>query len=452
MMSTLLQDLRYGIRLLARSPGFTAVIVITLVLGIGANTAIFTLLNALVLQTLPVDHPQQLVQFSYDDPTGENSWTCYPLFERTRQQVHSLADVFAISGTGRLNAGAKGEYDLAGGEVVTGGFFPTLGVRPMLGRLLGNDDDRPENAVAVISYAFWQRRYGGSLDALGARLTLNQIPFTVVGVTPPEFFSVEVGGSPDFWIPMRVLDQLQPGQSEWDQPFDSWLRIMGRLRPGTTREQAQAELQIVYKQWMAEQVRLAKPAQRDDVRRMARESWVELRAGGTGFESGLRHGFTRPLQIIMVVVGLVLLSACANIASLLLARATTRQKEVSIRLALGATRARLIRQLLTESTLLSVTGGGIGVLFGWWGSQALLIMVSTGATLVPLNPTPNLRVLGFTAALSLLTGVFFGLAPALRASSVDPGPAMKAMQSARASASCVSSSKTGQFRPHSLAH
>ena len=424
-MGTLIQDLRYGLRMLARNPGFTTVVVLSLALGIGANTAIFTLLNALVLQPLPVDHPLQLVQFSYADPTGENSWTSYPLFERTRQHVHALAGVFAVSGTGRLNAGAKGEYDLAEGETVTGGFFPTLGVRPILGRLLTNEDDRPGNAVAVISYAFWQKRFGGNPAAVGAKLTLNQIPFTLVGVTPPEFFGVQVGSSPDFWIPMRALDQLQPGQSEWNQPFDSWLRIMGRLRPGRTREQAQAEQQVVYKRWMAEQVALADPKQRDDVRRMAQESWVKLLPGDTGFEGGLRHDFTRPLQIIMIVVGLVLLIACANIASLLLARAAARRREIAVRLAIGASRRRLIRQLLTESTLLAMIGAAIGVMFAWWGGWILLLMVSRGAAIVPLDLTPNLRVLSFTAAVSFLTAMLFGLAPAFRATRVDPGPATK---------------------------
>src|SRR5439155_3890712 len=370
-IETLIQDVRYGLRVLVKNPGVTTVVLLSLALGIGANTAIFSLLNAVVLKALPVQHAEELVQFSETYPDGqENSWMSYPYFERIRERNRSLSGVFAFTGLSRVNVSFDGEADLANGQLATGGYFSTLGLAPAAGRFFTDEDDNARRPVAVISHAFWQRRFAGDPSVVGRTITLNQVPFTLIGVTPAPFFGLQVGDSPDITVPMMLLSQLQPGPPDWNGAFDSWLEIMGRLKPGVTRQQAQAQFNVMHHQFLTDFAPTF-GGPRQFMARMLREGRLNVKPGAKGFEWGLRHDFSLPLEILMAMVALVLLIACANVANLLLARATARQKEIAVRLAIGAGRRRLIRQLLTESILLAVIGGVLGFMVAWWGSHLL---------------------------------------------------------------------------------
>jgi predicted permease len=422
VLETIWQDIRYGVRMMLRNPGFTIVAVLSLALGIGANTSIFTLLNAVVLRTLPVNDPDRLVKPSFVGPGYENRNFSYPFYERLRDGNHTLSGLIAFSRMRRLNVGVKGKSELASGELVTGNYFSVLGVNPLHGRLFTAEDERQRAAVAVISYGFWQRRFGGESAAIGATVTLNQKPFSIIAVAPPRFSGLTLGVSPDIWLPLRLLDQLDVGPRPWDKPFNVWLVVMGRLKPGVTIDQAKADLDSINRQFLTELAVTSPPMERRASERMSREAHINLESGATGHGGRLRWEYEYPLKILMAFVGLVLLVACANIATLLLARAAARQREIAVRLAIGAGRGRIIRQLLTESFLLSALGGALGLLIALVESRALMAMVSDGDA---IEVSPNLRVFIFTAASSLLTAFIFGLAPALRASRVSPFTAMK---------------------------
>jgi len=425
------QDLRYATRMLRRNPGFASAAVLSLALGIGANTAIFSLLNAVVLRTLPVADPQRLVQFTNTFPlwdTGSaipKSLFAYPQLVSFQTQSKTLSGVFGGTGVGRLVVGFHGTSGVAEGDAYTDNFFSALGITPQYGRFFQPGEDRARAPVAVIGDRYWRDRFGADPAIIGAAITINQIPFTVVGITPRGFSGISIGNGPDIWVPLHALDLLAPDSKRWTKPFSSWLLIAGRLGPGVSREQAQAELDVIRRQSLAEQLSVSELGSMENVRHFARDGHLALQPAATGVDSGVRDRYAFPLTLLMWVSGMVLLVACANVANLLLARASSRRHEIAARMALGASRGRLIRQLLTESMVLAMIGGALAVPLAWWGGMLLVRMISTGDSPVPLAVAPDLRVFAFTAAVSLLTGILFGLAPAIRGTRVDPGPLMK---------------------------
>ena len=449
-MQTLLQDLRYGVRMLLKQKSVTVIAVLSLALGIGANTALFSIVDAMLLKMLPVKEPERLVLFrsmaprefsvgSYNgnsntDPvTGQRRMTSFPYqsYQRMREQDSALSDLFAFGGVG-LNVSADGQADVASGQAVSGNYYTGLGVQALLGRVLTDDDDKASaNAVAVISYRYWQQRFGGSEAVIGKQINLNNIAFTIIGVTPPGFDgTMQAGSTQDVTIPLAWEPQLYPDRerSNMHGAGTWWLLLMGRLKPGATAEQARAQLENAFHQSVVEH-RTARQAQAQATGGNAINTLdskfyprLFLDPGGQG-EMNTRQYYAPSLYLLLGVVGMVLLIACANVANLLLSRASARQKEISVRLALGASRGRLIRQLLTESVLLSLVGGALGVVFALWIKDGLLAVGDWGPK--ALEPKLDWRVLGFTMALSLLTGIIFGLAPAWRATRVDLTPTLK---------------------------
>ena len=434
MLEATLTDLRYGLRLLARTPGFTAVAVLSLALGIGANSAIFTLIDAVLLRTLPVKNPQELVSLNVAEPsehrfprwTDGNSDTAFPYtaYQQMRARNQVLSSLIAFKSLGRLNAQVNGAAELARGQLVTPDYFRALGVRLVLGRDFAEDDDRAgADPVAIISYSYWQRRFGADPSVTARRIAINGVSFAIIGVTMPEFFGLQAGSALDVSMPFAVQAQVlpnlaEPGVSLFTAADHWWIEVMGRLRPGITQEQARANLDVVFRQSLTE-VQL--PTKAGEARAIP---GIRVVAGGRGLDS-LRSQFSKPLFILMTVVGVVLLIACANIANLLLVRATARQKEIGVRLSVGATRARLVRQLLIESLVLASLGGLAGLALAYWGSSILVAMMQRGNFPIVLDLRPDMSVLAFTAVTCLLTGVLFGLTPAVRATRADLVPALK---------------------------
>ena len=410
-------DLRYAARSLRRSPGFAIVAILSLGLGIGANTAIFSLYNALVLRTLPVQNPQELVQVTYGDG---RTWFSNPLWQELRDRQDVLSGVFAFADR-NFNLADGGEVRTVPGNWVSGDFFRTLGVLPVIGRMPANGDDyRGCPAVAVVSYGFWQREFGGAADAVGSTLSLDGYPFELVGVVDPAFSGVDVGRPTEIYTPICTLPTVHPGSDQLDARSTWFLRVLGRPGSGQNLAQASARLAALSQGVFGATVPVLWDAEGQD---RYRAFTFSLRAAPSGV-SHWRAEYRRALLVLMGVVAVVLLIACGNVANLLLARATKRQHEVSVRRAVGSGRGRLVRLLVTESLLLSLVSAVVAVGFAQWASAFLVGMLSTGGSLW-LDLSLDLRVLGFTVAVATATGLLFGLAPAWRATGVAPQAAMR---------------------------
>ena len=425
-MDTLLQDFRYGIRTLLKNPGFTVVAVLTLALGLGANTAIFSLTDQILLRLLPVEKPEELVVLRSPGPKSGRVWSdgdaaaslSYPLYKELvdKNNVFSgLLARFAIS----LSVAGEGQTERAEGELVSGNYFDVLGVRPALGRLFTSDDDRVVGSgqVVVLSHGYWTRHFGADPGILNKTLTVNGTLMTVVGVTRPGFTGVQVGQTPDIFIPITMKAQMTPNWDGMNDHKDYWLAIIGRLKPGLSAAQAEQALAPIYRQILEEDLPLMGGFSAE-----MRQRFVErpmLMGPGSRGRPILQRDAKEPLLVLMGMVGLVLLIACANVANLLMARGAARQREIAIRMAVGAGRLRLVRQFLVESLTLSVIGGGVGLLVASWTIGALIgaIPESTGA--VGLSASLDMRLLVFTIVLSVVTGLLFGLLPAIKATRLN---------------------------------
>ena len=443
--SELGQDVRYGCRTMTANKAFSALAVLSLALGIGANTAIYSLMESILLRSLPVANPASLVVLNWQSRTprdgGKESvhvmhglqgmaWPGdkgamvsgmfpYGAFETLRDENPVFSTLFGYFNGHNKTLAIRGQATSAGTEYVTGEYFRGLAVSPAAGRLIDSEDDRPGAVpVAVISFATSQQRFGGPSSAVGQPVLVDNVPFTVIGVAPPEFFGVDPAAAPDLYLPLHtnlLVDGARAARMYPDGNF-YWIDMMGRLRPGVSMAQAQAALAPRFHQWVAA------TATTDGER--AKLPALMLNPGAAGLGS-LRRQYSKPLYVLLAMVGLILAIACANIANLLLARAAARRREMAVRLSLGAGRFRVVRQLLTESVMLASLGGALGVLFAIWGVRSLTLLFSNGRENFTLHAELNWNVLGVTAALSVVCGLFFGLAPAIQSTRPDVMPALK---------------------------
>ncbi len=436
-VETTVQDTQFALRMLGRSPAFTIIAVASLALGIGANTAIFSVMNALMLRTLPVQQPNRLVVLGNGVSSGASDGFPHdgqidlfsqPFLDLLRVHNRVFSEVAAVESMAsdvhaRLGS-FRAELLPVKVRLVSGNYFRMLGVAAFLGRVLASEDDMQQGThpFAVVSYASWKRHWAGNSSVLGQTLTFNGAVFTIVGVAAPEFFGTVVGESPDFWIPLSMQAQAQPWLGNPADTLTQSLWLIGRLKPGITDAQARANTNVLFQEWLHTIAGASPSTERVQDMRSAQ---VKITSAAAGI-SELRRTFSEPLKILLVLVGLVLLIACANTANLLLARSATRQREIAVRLALGAPRRRLLRQLLSESLLLAFLSGLLGIAIAFYGDRLLLAMVSDGPEPVPLKVGVNGSILLFNFGVSLITGLLFGVGPALRLTNTDAAPALKA--------------------------
>ena len=456
-MGGFLQDLHYALRQMSKNPGFTTVALLTLALGIGANMGIFTLVNAVLLKSLPVPKPEQVFIVQENDWDPEKARFSYPTFLRARDEAPYGAEVAATSWPGRFYASfGGGEPEMATGQLVSGNYFQVTGTHALLGRLLTADDDHviAGSPVAVISYGCWERRFGRDANVVGRKLTVNGMPLQVVGVTTEGFFGAEVGAAPEFWIPTAMQASVRYGQhySEHEtvkldepwlpQPGIRWLRFIVRVNQTKLVAPTSAALNQVFRRELERQAATVQdPQERTALLRFQ----IHLKPGGRGL-SHLRVSYSQPLLALMAMVGIILLITCANLANLLLARAAAREHEIAVRLSIGARRGRIVRQLLVECTLLSLCGSALGCSVAYWLSDVLpkWVLTESGES-IPLSVAPDAQVLFFAIVLAVLTGIVFGLAPAIQSTQIKPLQALT-------TGGRASSARIGSFLPlkHSL--
>jgi predicted permease len=417
-LEDLLRDTAYGWRSMRRAPGHTAVAVLSLAVGIGANTATFSLVNALLLRSLPVANPQELVELGSETLNGPGNFS-YPLYKRVRDENSTFSSVAAVSSP-VVRADDDGSDQLPLGRYVSGNFFEALGVSAARGRLLAPDDDRVDSdsgpAVTVISHGLWQRKFAGESGVLGKTLTAGGtaaragIPFTIVGVLPREFQGLTVGRTDDFYLPL-ASEPRASSASLLNRPGAGWLKVVARLKPGMSRQTAKADLDVIYSRFIDDVARFSS----ETATRQRRAHRMTVESARTGL-SGPRREFGRPLLLLMGAVALVLLVACANVVNLLLARGVARRGEIGIRLAIGASRGRLVRQLLAESALLGLIGGGVGLAFAIWGTPGIATLMANEDPSVVYDVAPDATVLTFAFLVSLGSALAAGLIPTVRVS------------------------------------